>query len=310
MSENLVKKLKQHIEFPQLFQVVLNEDVTQKIYDEFNVSLSDRTLSNLNHQLVTVLGVKSHEDDYYGLIQFQRRIIGWTRLEHSYYVLPKRLESVKINHESFSTPEFNKRMGINSDLHLAFKDKLLTSKGYVYDGEQQLEMLFTKGKLRGFVYPEDLHRSLSLDTQLTIEEDVPLFKDSNFIIDVNKRHADPIYYAQFVFPTLDLLKVRKGRLQYWLKLSDTDVDIPKVDNNENDYDEHVKEVLRLERNKTKPIIESLLKAQIDYERQIKNYEVQIDRLQRIEKNYRNLKASKLGRIQVKLWEILRGRRKK
>ena len=39
MSENLVKKLKQHIEFPQLFQVVLNEDVTQKIYDEFNVSL-------------------------------------------------------------------------------------------------------------------------------------------------------------------------------------------------------------------------------------------------------------------------------
>lgn len=310
MSENLVKKLKQHIEFPQLFQVVLNEDVTQKIYDEFNVSLSDRTLSNLNHQLVTVLGVKSHEDDYYGLIQFQRRIIGWTRLEHSYYVLPKRLESVKINHESFSTPEFNKRMGINSDLHLAFKDKLLTSKGYVYDGEQQLEMLFTKGKLRGFVYPEDLHRSLSLDTQLTIEEDVPLFKDSNFIIDVNKRHADSIYYAQLVFPTLDLLKVRKGRLQYWLKLSDTDVDIPKVDNNENDYDEHVKEVLRLERNKTKPIIESLLKAQIDYERQIKNYEVQIDRLQRIEKNYRNLKASKLGRIQVKLWEILRGRRKK
>ncbi len=309
MSKNLIEKLKQHTEFPQLFQVVLNEDVTQKIYDEFNVSLSERTLSNLNHQLVMILGVKSHEDDYYGLIQFQGRIMGWTRLKHSYYVMPKRLESVKINPEAFSTPEFNTRMGINSDLHLAFKDKLLTSKGFIYDGEHELEMLFTKGKLRGFVYPKDLHRSQQLDIEMSIEPDVPLFKDSNFIIDVEKRMADTTYYAELAFPTLDLLKVRKGRLQYWLKLSDTNLEVPDVVSNVNDLDTHVKEGLRLERNKTKPIIESLLKAQIDYERQIKSYEDQIDRLQRIEKNYRNLKSSKLGRIQVKLWELLRGRRK-
>lgn len=308
MSHNLIEKLKQHINFPQLFQVVLNEDITQKIYDEFDVSFSDRTLSNLNHQLVTILGVKKVETDYYGLIEFQGRIIGWTRLEHSFYVLPKRLESVKINHASFSTPKFNVNMGINSDLHLAFKDKLLSSKGYVYDGEEQLELLFTKGKLRGFVYPKDLHRSIPIDEEIFIDDDVALYKDSNFVIDVEKRPADKVYLANLLFPTLDLLKVRKGRLQYWLKLSDTTLEIPVEVESHDDYDVRVKEVLRIERNKTKPIIESLLKAQIDYERQIHAYEEQVERLTRIEKSYRNLKSSKLGRIQVKIWELLRGRK--
>lgn len=308
MSKNLIEKLKQHINFSQLFQVVLNEDVTQKIYDEFNVSYSERTLSNLNHQLVTILSVKMHEDDYYGLLEYQGRIIGWTRLKHSYYVTPKRLESVKINHETFSTPQFNMKMSIHSDLHLAFKDKLLSSKGYVYDGDEKLELLFTKGKLRGFVYPKDLHRSIPIDEEIYIDEQIALFKDSNFIIDVEKRPSDPIYQANLIFPTLDLLKVRKGRLQYWLKLSDTDLEVPEETNQGSDVDARVKEALRIERNKTKPIIESLLKAQLDYERQMRAYEEKVERLNRIEKSYRNLRTSKLGRIQVKIWEILRGRK--
>ena len=73
MSNNLIEKLSQHLDFPQLFQIVLNEDITQKIYEEFNMDESERTLSNINHQLVTILGIRIHEGDYYGLIQYQGR---------------------------------------------------------------------------------------------------------------------------------------------------------------------------------------------------------------------------------------------
>ncbi len=309
MSNNLIEKLTQHLDFPQLFQIVLNEDITQKIYDEFNMDESERTLSNLNHQLATVLGIRVHESDYYGLIQYQSRIMGWTRLEHSYYVHPKRLESVKINPERFSTPKFNSKMGLHNDLHLAFKDKLLTSKGYVYDGDEKLELLFTKGKLKGFVYPGDLHRSMQLEQPLLIAKDVKLYKDSNFIIEVDKWSNDNEFLTKLIFPTLDLLKVQRGRLQYWLRLSATDLFVPSVVSDDTSIDAIVKEVLKTERNKTKPIIENLLKAQLDYERQLQSYEQQVERLHRIEKSYNNLKQSKLGRIQVKVWELLRGRRK-
>lgn len=309
MSNNLIDKLNQHLDFPQLFQVVLNEDITQKIYDEFNMDESERTLSNINHQLVTVLGIRVHEADYYGLIQYQSRIMGWTRLEHSYYVYPKRLESVKINPERFSTPKFNSRMGLHNDLHLAFKDKLLTSKGYVYDGNEKLELLFTKGKLRGFVYPDDLHRSMQLEQPLFIDENVKLYKDSNFIIEADKWPNDNEFLTKLVFPTLNVLKVQRGRLQYWLRLSDTSLSVPPAAADDTSVDEIIKEALKTERSKTKPIIENLLKAQLDYERQLQSYEQKVERLHRIEKSYNNLKNSKLGRIQVKVWELLRGRRK-
>lgn len=309
MSNNLIEKLSQHLDFPQLFQIVLNEDITQKIYEEFNMDESERTLSNINHQLVTILGIRIHEGDYYGLIQYQGRIMGWTRLEQSYYVHPKRLESVKINPERFSTPKFNSKMGLHSDLHLAFKDKLLTSKGYVYDGDEKLELIFTKGRLRGFVYPTDLHRSMPLEQPLELDERVKLYKDSNFIIDVDTWPSGNEFITKLVFPTLDLLKVQRGRLQYWLKLSDTGLSVPDDIPNESTTDDIVEEVLKAERNKTKPIIENLLKAQLDYERQLQSYEQQVERLHRIEKSYNNLKNSKLGRIQVRVWELLRRRKK-
>lgn len=299
MNFELVNKLKEYIKTPQLFEILVQENINQNIYNEFDINSSERTLGNLNNQVVRVLGLREIDGEFYGLIEFGGNIIGWTVLENSIFIHPKQLESVKINFDKFTTPEFNRQVNINKDLVLSLKGRLLTSKSFIQVDGMQLEMIYMKGKFQGFVNPGDIIRGIDTADHIILDENVQLFRDSNLIIDQEPVAETMKATVTLVFLELKIAKLSTENQTSWVNLDDLDYDISHLDIKNSHLQENFIQMQTNERKKTKSIIESLLKRQIELEKNIEKYET---RLNRVENLYNNLRNSKLGKIQVAIWE--------
>ena len=299
MNVELIKKLKEYIITPQLFEVLVQENINQNIYNEFDINSSERTLGNLNNQVVRILGLREIDGNFYGLIEFGANIIGWTVLENSIFIHPKKLESVKIDFDKFTTPVFNRQININKDLVLSLKGRLLTSKSFIEADGQQLEMIYLKGKFQGFVYPGHIIRGIDTSDNIMLDESVQLFRDSNLVIDQEPVVETIKATVSLVFPELNLAKLFTENQTSWVNLDELDYDTSHLIINNGPLQENFIQLQTNERKKTKSIIESLLKRQIELEKNIDKYET---RLNRVEKLYNNLRNSKLGKIQIAIWE--------
>lgn len=299
MNIELVNKLKEYIKTPQLFEILVQENINQNIYNEFDINSSERTLGNLNNQVVRVLGLREIDEEFYALIEFGANIIGWTVLENSIFIHPKKLESVKINFDKFTTPDFNRQVNINKDLVLSLKGRLLTSKSFIQVDGVQLEMIYLKGKFQGFVYPRDIIRGIDTSDYLNVDESVKLYRDSNLVIDQEPVAEKMKAIVTLVFLELNIAKLSTENQTSWVNLDDLDYDTSHLDIKNSHLQENFIQMQTNERKKTKSIIESLLKRQIELEKNIDKYET---RLNRVENLYNNLRNSKLGKIQVAIWE--------
>jgi len=299
MNIELVNKLKEYIKTPQLFEILVQENINQNIYNEFDINSSERTLGNLNNQVVRVLGLRKIDEEFYALIEFGANIIGWTVLENSIFIHPKKLESVKINFDKFTTPDFNRQVNINKDLVLSLKGRLLTSKSFIQVDGVQLEMIYLKGKFQGFVYPRDIIRGIDTSDYLNVDESVKLYRDSNLVIDQEPVAETMKATVTLVFLELNIAKLSTENQTSWVNLDDLDYDTSHLDIKNSHLQENFIQMQTNERKKTKSIIESLLKRQIELEKNIDKYET---RLNRVENLYNNLRNSKLGKIQVAIWE--------
>lgn len=299
MNIELINKLKEYMVTPQLFEILVQENINQNVYNEFDINSSERTLGNLNNQVVRVLGLREIEGDYYGLIEFGANIIGWTVLENSIFIHPKKLESVKIDFDKFTTPEFNRQVNIHKDLVLSLKGRLLTSKSFIQVDGVQLEMIYLKGKFQGFVYPGDIIRGIDTADYINLDENVKLFRDSNLVIDQEPVAETIRATVTLVFLELNLAKLSTENQTSWVSLDELDYDTSSLEIYKGPLQENFIQMQTNERKKTKSIIESLLKKQIELERDVEKYETRINRVENL---YNNLKNSKLGKIQVAIWE--------
>ena len=299
MNLELKNKLKEFIKTPQLFEVLLQENINQNIYNEFDINSTERTLGNLNNQVVRILGLREIDENFYGLIEFGANIIGWTILENSIFIHPKKLESVKIDFDTFTTPEFNREVNIHKDLVLSLKGRLLTSKSFIEVNGKQLEMIYLKGKFQGFVNPEDIIRGIDTADHINLDENVQLYRDSNLVIDQESVGEAIKATVTLVFPQLNLAKLSTENQTSWVNLDELEYDASHLNVKTAQLQENFIQMQTNERKKTKSIIESLLKRQIELEKNIDKYE---GRLNRVENLYNNLRNSKLGKIQVAIWE--------
>ncbi len=299
MNLELMNKLKEFIKTPQLFEVLLQENINQNIYNEFDMTQNERTLGNLNNQVVRIIALREIEAEFYGLLEFGSKIIGWTLLENSIFVHPKKMESVKINFDQFTTPEFNRTVNINKDLVLSLKGRLLTSKSFINVNEEQLEMIYLKGKFQGFVFPKDIFRGIDTADHIMINEDVMLYRDSNMVINQEPLEESMRATVSLVYPELDIVKLVSENQTSWAKLSDLEYSTDHLEKKSDLLQENFVQMQINERKKTKSIIESLLKRQIELEN---TADQAVNRLERVENLYNNLKNSKLGKIQVAIWE--------
>lgn len=298
MNIELKNKLKTYIKTPQLFEVLVRENINQNIYNEFDMNINERTLGNLNNQVVRVLALREKEDGYYGLIEFGANIIGWTALEDSIFVHPKNHESVKVDFSKFTTPNFNREVNINRDLVLSLKDRLLTSRSFINIDGSQLEMIYLKSKFQGFVFPEDIIRGISTSDEITIDETVSIYRDSNLVIDQESVSTELRATVTLVFPELNIAKIETENQTSWVKLTEISYSTRNLERVTDTLYEDFTQMQVNERKKTKSIIEALLKRQIELEQDIDKYEKRLDRVKDL---YSNLKNSKLGKIQVAIW---------
>src|SRR5699024_10349246 len=289
MNLELKNKLKEFIKTPQLFEVLLQENINQDIYNEFDINSNERTLGNLNNQVVRILGLREIDENFYGLIEFGANIIGWTILENSIFIHPKKLESVKIDFDTFTTPEFNREVNIHKDLVLSLKGRLLTSKSFIEVNGKQLEMIYLKGKFQGFVNPEDIIRGVDTADHINLDENVQLYRDSNLVIDQESVGEAIKAIVTLVFPQLNLAKLSTENQTSWVNLDELEYDASHLNVKTAQLQENFIQMQTNERKKTKSIIESLLKRQIELEKNIDKYEA---RLNRVENLYNNLRNSK------------------
>lgn len=132
-----------------------------------------------------------------------------------------------------------------------------------------------------------------------MDENVKLFRDSNLVID-QEPVAEPIRATvTLVFLELNLAKISTENQTSWVSLDDLDYDTGYLEVYTGPLQENFIQMQTNERKKTKSIIESLLKKQIELEQNIEKYET---RLNRVESLYNNLRNSKLGKIQIAIWE--------
>lgn len=298
MNLELKNKLKEFIKTPQLFEVLLQENINQNIYNEFDITQNERTLGNLNNQVVRIIALREIEEEFYGLIEFGSKITGWTVLENSIFIHPKKMESVKINFEKFTTPEFNRAVNINKDLVLSLKGRLLTSKSFINVNNEQLEMIYLKGKFQGFVFPKDIFRGIDTADHIVLDESVTLYRDSNMVIDQEPVEDTMKATVTLVFPELNIVKLVSENQTSWADLNELPYSGDHLERKNDQLQENFVQMQINERKKTKSIIEALLKRQIELETKADQYE---NRLERVEDLYNNLKNSKLGKIQVAIW---------
>ncbi|MBY8908334.1 hypothetical protein K6L05_00860 [Salinicoccus roseus] len=299
MKVQLQEKLEDIIRQPYMFELILDEDPEQNVYEEFDVNVVKSTLGKLNWKLVTVISLQIIDDVYYGLFKHGGEIIGWTAVRNSHYVHPKRMEPAKVDIEKFNAHELNSKVMGSMDMIIELRGRLFSSKSYIEVGDERLELLFLKGNLRGLVKTEHLQKGVFVKHSTMIKADAPRYRDSNFSVQLPPKEEDFEARVIQVFPGLNIAKLKHGKSEFWMRTQEMEKDLKETGLVIPPLTEDAHQHYIGERQKTKAIIDALLRRQIQLEKEADNAK---KRLKRIETLYNNLKSSKLGKIQVKVWE--------
>ena len=119
-----------------------------------------------------------------------------------------------------------------------------------------------------------------------INEDVMLYRDSNMVINQEPLEESMRATVSLVYPELDIVKLVSENQTSWAKLSDLEYSTDHLEKKSDLLQENFVQMQINERKKTKSIIESLLKRQIELEN---TADQAVNRLERVENLYNNLK---------------------
>ncbi|OZT76904.1 SH3-like domain-containing protein [Salinicoccus roseus] len=299
MNDQLKQQLDRILEFPHVFQVILREDPEQNVYEEFDVDQRKGTLGKYASSLVTVISVQKINEIYYVLFKSSGEIIGWTAVSESIYVHPKTLESVKVDVDALTPHPINEALIEAGSMAIDLRGRLLASKAFIDVDDRRLEALFIKDRLMGFVESGQLHKGRAMSMAYTVPAGTPRYRDSNLSVELPGEDTHHEVEINLHFPELGILRLTYMNRQYWLEDSAIEADLSDVAEALPPVVENVHKYYEDEREKSKAIIDGLLRRQVQLE---KNLDQSKERLKRVETLYSNLKKSKLGRLQTKIWE--------
>src|SRR5699024_12039553 len=130
---------------------------------------------------------------------------------------------------------------------------------------------------------------------LMINEDVMLYRDSNMVINQEPLEESMRATVSLVYPELDIVKLVSENQTSWAKLSDLEYSTDHLEKKSDLLQENFVQMQIKDRKRTKSIIESLLKRQIELEN---TADQAVNRLERVENLYNKLKNSNIGKIHV------------
>lgn len=298
-----------------LDHILINESTENAIYSDQEMTDNIGEVKDYNNKIASVIKYIEEDGIKKILIEQGEIIVGWIALENSIPLFNKPEEKIEVEYEKFYSPSINKKINKNGDYNLYFQRYQVFSRFYAYYEDELLEAIFRKNTFVAFAPSHVLDRYKSLNIQAKIEnKTIDLYVTSKMdeTLTINQLNPDEEVTVQGFFPKLNRVKIKQNLVTGWIDLDDFDAitlpDIKPHDTSDRFIQEQHKEYIYInEQIKVKRILTKLINENIALEKKIdKQRMLNLRILKRLE----NLRNSKLGKIQLLIWEKRNKRGKK
>lgn len=305
--------LHENIEY--LDYVLVYEEDENAIYSDQEMTDVIGDVKDYNNKIVSV--IKKVEEDGIKkiLIEYKSVIAGWIVFENSIPLFNKPEEKIEVEYERFYSPSINKMIIKNGDYNLYFQRYQVMSKFYCYYEGELLEAIFRKGTFVAFAPTKVIDRMRYVKIKDKINKnEIDLYATSK--MDEKLSHhdlnLDEDVDIDEIFPILKRAKIKQDMIVGWVSFDDLEsmqlyevkTDLPTI---EQIQQQHVEYIYINEQQKVKLVLKKLLNENIALEKKINR---QRELNQRILKRLENLRNSKLGKLQLLIWEKRSKRGKK
>ncbi|WP_252455986.1 hypothetical protein [Macrococcoides canis] len=285
--------------------ILVNENAENDIYADQQMTEAIGKVKDYNNKIVKVIAFLE-EDINKVLIEYKEVLAGWIELKDSIPLFNKPNEKVEVEYEKFYSPSINKLINKNGDYNLYFQRYQVFSRFYAFYEDELLEAIFRKNTFVAFAPSHVLDRVRFVDVNSKLKKhNIDIYATSKLdeIIGAEQLDLSQEVKVQAVFPNLKRAKIRQNEITGWVSTEVLE-DINLSHENQNSLDEHYiiqqhNEYKYInEKEKIKMIISKLLNENISLEKKLKK---QRDLSKRILKRYANLRNSKLGKLQLLIW---------
>lgn len=285
--------------------ILVNEDVENDIYADQQMTDAIGKVKDYNNKIVKVIAFLE-EDVNKVLIEYKEVLAGWIELKDSIPLFNKPNEKVEVEYEKFYSPAINKLINKNGDYNLYFQRYQVFSRYYAFYEDELLEAIFRKNTFVAFAPSHVLDRMCFVDVTTKLKkQNIDLYATSKLdeIIGAEQLDVSQEVQVQAVFPNLKRAKIRQNEVTGWISTDSLlNFELPEIykDNLDEHYiiQQHKEYKYINEKEKIKMIMSKLLNENISLEKKLKK---QRDVSKRILNRYVNLRSSKLGKLQLLIW---------
>ena len=313
----------------------INEKKSLPIYAKISSKIKIDQTSNYQNKIARVISVKKLNKVKYFYLEINNKEIGWCALPKSPTIYSKPKEFVKYNFEKVSNNKADQFLNVDfNDVSLS-KHQMHTSLFMMILNDKVYEGVFKGNNFQGWFDRDVLFKSQKTNILITSYKDGSKFYEFNNLtneVDIESLKFSPAKLV-FIFPELDLAKVKTPEGQFWTLISNLELekDIPEYRPEYNYQDVIIYDLIQNISQERRIIMDLVEKLKYQYEGhdikieendkkdshvnknsneyidEIESLKEKIDVLTEDKKNitqkYNNLKSSKLGSLQTYIWKL-------
>lgn len=285
--------------------ILVNESDDNGIYADQQMTDVIGKVKDYNNKIVKVVAFLE-EDRNKVLIEYKQVLAGWIELQDSIPLFNKPNEKIEVDYEKFYSPAINKVINKNGDYNLYFQRYQVFSRYYAFYDDELLEAIFRKNTFVAFAPSHVLDRVRLVDSTTKLkQQNIDIYATSKLdeLISVEQLDLSQEVHVQAVFPNLKRAQIRQNEMTGWVSTEALE-DINLSQEYRHNLDEHFiiqqhNEYKYIdEQAKVKMILSKLLNENINLEKKLKK---QRDISRRVLNRYANLRNSKLGKMQLFIW---------
>ncbi|TDM50809.1 hypothetical protein ETI06_02195 [Macrococcoides goetzii] len=293
--------------FEYLDHILINESNESMIYADQEMKDAIGEVKDYNNKIASVIKHVTEDGKKKILIEQGGIIVGWIVFEQSIPLFNKPEEKIEVEYEKFYSPKINKLINKNGDYNLYFQRYQVSSRFYAYHQNELLEAIFRKNTFVAFAPSKVIDRMKIVDKKSRItHKDIELYVTSKMdeTLTFHQLDINEDVTIEAIFPILKRAKIKQDLVTGWVNFNVFDnIDFPEIKENDTNDEfirqQHKDYIYINEQNKVKIILKKLLNENIALEKKINK---QRDFNKKIIKRYENLRNSKLGKIQLLIWE--------
>lgn len=282
------------------------EDLGTAIYSDKERTHQIGDISDYNYSILKAISIDESTNHITVLLQAGSLLVGWVELKRSLLLYRKQHEQAEINLSEYKTNELTKVIDEKKDYHLAFNTYNLLSRFYFFYNGERMEVIYKGKNMLAFVESKYIDHQVSLAVENVNINPTKIYTTSKFneLHDHNYFDFNSSVTVLAAYPKLDRYKVKQGERLGWVsgEAISYKADVPII-TDEIIIADHLNYCYIHEMELTSSVVKRLLNENISLRNQLIKTSEKRDRVETL---YKNLKNSKLGSIQVKIWE----RRKK